>query len=65
MYAHHSDHCTVTMPAGREVCGDAGCNVGILPAGGAVPGYGGGAGGNYPGKTHFNSLSIFNTQHIF
>lgn len=28
------------------------CNVPIVPAGGVVPGFGGGTGGSFPGKTH-------------
>lgn len=37
------------------------CNVSIVPAGGAGPGYGGVAGGGYPGKLCHTKLALFLT----
>lgn len=47
---------------------DAGCNVVIFPAGGGRPGYGGVAGGNYPGRgdalCHTLTDFLFDTRNI-
>lgn len=59
------------MPPFRPVSRGASCtacNVSVVPAGGAGPGYGGAAGGGYPGRTetlsHIKlSLSFSDIQH--